>query len=128
MLLPPQMLDNVWLKWIISNVQFQMAKKLEMDIYANISEFRAENVPQQVKSKVLLLQVASEFRNSKVYGHENYFEFLQTWQLSQKRLLKKFSNVISHPMGHKEFLKQNFSDLSSPIIWFPVQKKIFGPT
>ena len=31
-------------------------------------------------------------------------------------------------MGHKEFLKQNFSDLSWPIIWFPVQKNFFGPT
>ena len=60
MLLPPQMLDNVWLKWILSNVQFQVAKKLEMEIYANISEFGAENVPQYVKSKVLLNKVPSD--------------------------------------------------------------------
>ena len=36
-------------------------------VWTNTSEFLAENVPQQVESKVLLLQVALEFQNSKLF-------------------------------------------------------------
>ena len=37
-------------------------------VWTNTSDFGAENVPQYVKSKVLLLQVASEFRNSELFA------------------------------------------------------------
>ena len=54
-----------------------------------------------------------------------FFWFGETQWRSKKVLLKKFSNLISEPLGQKIILKQNFSDLSWPIILFPVQKNFF---
>ena len=93
-----------------------------------ISEFQKSEATCNHKTFDFTYWGTFSAQNSEVFVQTDFFLFLADPWLFQKSAFKKFSNVISRPVGKKQQLKQNFLNLPWPIILFPVQKKFLQKT